>query len=313
MRPEILLDTDIGGDVDDALALALALRSPEIHLALITTVFADSVLRARIARKIVSLANIVGIPVVAGCNLPLLRRYIPTLDGHEGRDLILDDEDGLPITPGYAVDHLVTHIMEAAEPPILVTIGPLTNVALALVKEPAIAKRVREVVIMGGYVYPAQFAGHIFPPRTDYNLVADPEAARLVLEAGWPITLVPIEITTQVWLDNNERAELRAAGSPLALALSKQIDNWVAYLEHALIGSTSWPREAAVAFLHDPLALATAFEHRFVTLTALHIRVEMEDGVPRTLPDPLKEPNMQVVTRVDAQAFKRWLLDRLKT
>lgn len=311
MVQRIILDTDIGGDVDDLLALALALRSPEIELSLVTTVFSDSVLRARIARKLLMMEGQEHIPVAAGCNLPLMRRHTPGLDGHEGRDFLQDERDGLPIHPGHAADHLVSAIMDADQPPVLVTIGPLTNVALALIKEPDIARRVREVVVMGGYVYPAAFGKQLFGVRADYNLVADPEAAELVLGAGWPLTLVPIEVTTRVWFNDDDREELRSAGTPLALALSRQIDNWISLLQRVLSQPSSWPSEAALAFLHDPLTVATAFEPRFVTLTPMHIDVRMQDGVPRTIPDPLKPPNMRVATDVDAPAFRRWLLGRL--
>lgn len=311
MIKTIILDTDMGGDVDDAIALSLAMRAPEIDLALVTTVSADTIVRARIARKLLQLDGHDGVMVAAGCSRPLLRRSSPQLDGHEGRGLLLDERDGLPIAEGHAIDYIIKLIMSCSEPPTLVTVGPLTNIALAVIKEPAIIQRVAEVVIMGGYIYPAVVGNQVLGVKADYNLVCDPEATQIVLEAGWPIVLVPIEITTRVWFDDADRARLRSAGTPLADALSTQIDIWLQVLKQALTQPGSWPPEAARAFLHDPLALATAFDHRFVTLTPLHIRVYMEDGVPRTLPDPLKTPNMLVATDVDAPAFRRFLLDRM--
>jgi purine nucleosidase len=311
MTKSIILDTDIGGDVDDAIALCLAMRSPEIKLALVSTVHANAVLRARIARKLVQIDGHEGVIIAAGCDRPLLRRTTPQLDGHEGRDLLFGDQDGLPIARGHAVDYIINLIMESAEPPTLVTIGPLTNIALALIKEPAIVQRVAEVVIMGGYVYPAAIGGQVLGPAADYNLVTDPEATQLVLEAGWPIVLVPIEITTRVWLNDTDREILREAGTPLTKTLSSLIDIWIDVLKQALSQPGSWPPDAARAFLHDPLALTTAFDRRFVTLTPLHIRVLLEGGIPRTLPDPLKEPNMLVATDVDAPGFRRFVLERL--
>jgi purine nucleosidase len=311
MTKSIILDTDMGGDVDDALALSLAMRSPEISLALVTTVHADTTLRARVARKLLQLAGLDGVIVAAGCNRPLLRRSVPQMDGHEGRGLLTDEHDGLPIAEGHAVDYIIKLIMSSPEPPTLVTIGPLTNIALAVIKEPAIILRVAEVVIMGGYVYPAVVGKQVLGVKADYNLVSDPEATQVVLEAGWPIVLVPIEITTRVWFDDTDRECLRSAGTPLTDALSTQIDIWIEVLKRALSQPGSWPPEAARAFLHDPLALATAFDRRFVTLTPMHIQVRMEDGVPRTLPDPLKAPNMLVATDVDASAFRKFCLSRL--
>jgi purine nucleosidase len=311
MTKTIILDTDIGGDVDDALALSLAMRSPEINLVLVTTVHADTVLRARVARKLLQLDGHDKVIVAAGCERPLLRRSAPQMDGHEGRGLLVDERDGLPIAQGHAVDYIIKLIMDSPEPPTLVTIGPLTNIALAIIHEPTIIQRVAEVVIMGGYVYPAVVGGQVLGVKADYNLVSDPEATQLVLEAGWPIILVPIEITTRVWFDDADRERLRSAGTPLTDALSTQIDIWLEVLEQSLSQPSTWPQEAARAFLHDPLALATAYDRRFVTLTPMHIRVYMEDGVPRTLPDPLKPPNMLVATEVNAPAFRRFLLERL--
>lgn len=310
MTKTIILDTDIGGDVDDALALSLAMRSPEINLALVTTVHADVVLRARVARKLLQMDGHDAVTVAAGCDRPLLRRSTPQMDGHEGRGLLVDERDGLPIAPDHAVDYIIKLIMSSPEPPTLVTIGPLTNIALAIIKEPAIIQRVAEVVIMGGYVYPAVVGGQVLGLKADYNLVSDPEATQLVLEAGWPIVLVPIEITTRVWFDDADRQRLRSAGTPLADALSTQIDIWLDVLER-VIPQTQLPHEYVRAFLHDPLAVATAFDRRFVQLTPLHIRVVLEQGITRTLPDPLKEPNMLVATEVDAPAFRHYLLERL--
>lgn len=310
MTKTIILDTDIGGDVDDALALSLAMRSPEINLALVTTVHADVVLRARVARKLLQMDGHDAVTVAAGCDRPLLRRSTPQMDGHEGRGLLVDERDGLPIAPDHAVDYIIKLIMSSPEPPTLVTIGPLTNIALAIIKEPAIIQRVAEVVIMGGYVYPAVVGGQVLGLKADYNLVSDPEATQLVLEAGWPIVLVPIEITTRVWFDDADRQRLRSAGTPLADALSTQIDIWLDVLER-VIPQTQLPHEYVRAFLHDPLAVATAFDRRFVQLTPLHIRVVLKQGITRTLPDPLKEPNMLVATEVDAPAFRHYLLERL--
>ncbi|MHB1356951.1 MAG: nucleoside hydrolase [Anaerolineae bacterium] len=311
MTKTIILDTDMGGDVDDAIALSLAMRSPEINLALVTTVYADTVLRARVARKLLQLDGHDGVMVAAGCERPLLRRSVPKLDGHEGRGLLANEQDGLPIEQGHAIDYIIKLIMTSSEPPTLVTIGPLTNIALAIIREPAIIQRVAEVVIMGGYIYPAVVGHQVLGVKADYNLVCDPEATQIVLEAGWPIVLVPIEITTRVWFDDADRECLRNAGTVLTDALSAQIDIWIKVLKQSLSQPSSWPPEAARAFLHDPLALATAFDRRFVTLTPMHIRVLMEDGVPRTLPDPLKETNMLVATDVDAPAFRQFLLERL--
>ena len=150
------------------------------------------------------------------------------------------------------------------------------------------------------------------PWSTDFNLIIDSEAARIVLQAPWQqITLVPVETTLQVWFDDDDRAALRAAGTPLTSALSIQIDHWLDYLHTKAGEPGSWEYETERAYLHDPLALAAVFEPRFLTFTPMHIRVEIQDGLLRTLAVDGQLPNMLVATAVDAPGFRQWMLERL--
>ena len=313
---QIILDTDIGTDVDDALALALAARSPEVELLAVTTACGDAALRARIARKVLSLAGRDDVPVAAGCGPSLLRTNPGFMLGNEGKGILESAVDGTPYSPRHAVDLLVDRIREAPGKPTLVVVGPVTNIALAIIKEPWIIERVKEIVIMGACLYPERVSvgGDVIPesiaPRLEHNLGSDPEAAEVVLGAGIPTVLVPVEVTTKVWLTDEDRSILRGADTPLTDALSAAVDIWVDTIQDFL---PSWglPARFGRAYLHDPLALVTAFDRRFVEIEPMHVRLERGGLWLRTIREPGKEPNAEVAVSVDAPAFRAFFLDRV--
>src|SRR5262245_24165922 len=158
----IVLDTDIGSDVDDALCLALAIAAPEIELIAVTHVSGDTRLRARISRRLLDLGGRGAVPVSAGRSEPLDggRRFV--WFGHEGVG-ILDDEPGIPVPNDDAVE-VLCRIFRTPGDRELVTIGPLTNVAAALDRDPSIAGNVRQLTVMGGYLRGATYGGVSFPP-----------------------------------------------------------------------------------------------------------------------------------------------------
>ena len=150
MTQRIVLDTDMGSDVDDALCLALALASPEIELSAVTNVGRESRLRAQVSRKLLELAGYAGIPVHAGCRVPVLAGETFNWFGHEGLG-ILDPSEEPPLESEHAVDALL-RLFDEGNDLELVAIGPLTNIAVALMKDPDLAGRVRRLTIMGGHV-----------------------------------------------------------------------------------------------------------------------------------------------------------------
>jgi len=314
---QIIIDTDIGTDVDDALALALAARSPEIELLGVTTACGDAALRARIARKILSLAGKEEIPVAAGCGPSLLRTNPGFMLGHEGEGILEGDEDGTPYYPEHAVDLLVDKIKEAPEKLTIVTIGPVTNVALAIIKEPWIIERVERLVIMGACLYPERVGGgkveipEQLAARMEHNLGIDPEAAEVVLGAGIPTVLVPAEVTYSVWLTDQDRSTLRGINTPLANTLSTAVDIWVEVFQK-FFPTLGLPASLGRAYLHDPLAVATAFDRRFVEIEPMHVRLERREGALRTLREPGKEPNAEVAVSVDGAAFRAFFLERMR-
>lgn len=300
----ILLDTDIGTDVDDAIAVALLLASPELDVRAITTVSGDVRLRARIAKKMLSLAGRTDVPVAAGVREPLLRQRSFLWLGHEG-DGILADDDLLSLSAEHGVDLLIDVVMR--ERPHVVAIGPLTNLAVAIIKEPAIIGAITHLTVMGG-----AFGITEDPtvPMVDYNLGSDPEASLVVLSAGIPATLVPLDVTWKVRLTESELARLRKVRSPLVRALYQAMEVWWPVHQAVFAGQRSYPHDV-VAFLHDPLTLASVFERSFLTLSERRLRPTLHDGLFRLVDDEAG-PTFEIVEQVAADVFKEFLLDRLE-
>src|SRR5262245_22912722 len=174
MQRRIVLDTDIGTDVDDALALALALASPELELVAVTTVSGDSTLRARIAARILALGGRAEVPVHAGCTEPLGGTAGFAWFGHEGTGILDESRDAL--APEPAADAL-SRLFRQVDDLELVTVGPLTNVAVALERDPALARRIVRLTAMGGWLRGVVIGGNSPQPAVDYHLFSDPVAA----------------------------------------------------------------------------------------------------------------------------------------
>jgi purine nucleosidase len=309
----IILDTDIGTDVDDALALAFALRHPEVDLAAVTTVSGDTHLRAQIAARLLALAGPPAgragrsdVEVAAGVREPLLRQGRMFWAGHEGQRLLEDGED-LPLSPRHGVDLLVESLR--AEEMEVVTIGPQSNLAAALVKEPSVAARISHLTVMGGFFHACELDGRAVPPTVDYNLNADPEAAVRALSASIPTTFVPADVTMRAWLLERDLRRLEESKDALAQALARLVRIWTP-LQRRLLEALGLPAQAeVVAILHDPLAVATVVDRRFVKTERLKTTVAVVDGWARTFIDPAAGREVEVVTDVDARAFAEFWLE----
>jgi len=204
-RP-IIIDTDPGQD--DAIAILLALASPELSVLGITAVAGNVPLSLTEtnARALVELAGRPEIPVFAGCARPIVRALVTAEEVHgktglDGADL---PPPAVPLQETHAVDWLVATLMEAEPGTItLCTLGPLTNIAMAMVREPAIVPRIREIVAMGG----GFFEGGNTTPAAEFNIYVDPHAAQVVFESGVPMTLAPLDLThkalmPRAWIDS---------------------------------------------------------------------------------------------------------------
>jgi purine nucleosidase len=317
----IILDTDVGTDVDDALAIAFALAAPDLEVVGITTVHADAPLRARIAQRLLQLAGRPEIPVIAGASLPLAPalpsrfHWPPVLWGHEGEGLLTPEERLLTADLALPADDAARFIIERAGSTPgeigVIAIGPLTNLARALRLEPRLAGWIGDLTIMGGMVDPTRVP---WPPVLETNLNADPAAAEAVFASGIPITLVGFEVTTQVFLTADQRAQMSTWQHPLSDALVDQMERMRVRFrdfsrEHDL--PTDIFQEGQT-YMHDPLAVYCATRWRHVSLRRTHVALEVHDRVLRTIQYADRTPNLRVCVAVDAPAFVRHWLRRIR-
>jgi purine nucleosidase len=292
----LVLDTDLGTDVDDALALAYAARHPRIELRAVTTVSADAVARARMAAHLLALGGHSGIEVAAGIGGNDERAWY----GHEGKGLAGPWHEQA-ISRRHGVD-----VLTSIEPGTsIAAVGMLSNIAAAIGGDPAWHRLPPRVAVMGGVFAPLVWEDTSLPPRRDHNLMVDPEAAVTALNADLPLLYVPCDVTFSTALETRHLDALRG-GDALCRALASLIDVWTPVL-HARAGGHL--RLGRVAALHDPLTVAALVEPDLVTVERLPVSVAVHRGVVRTFIDPLEGQPVDVVRDVDPDAFADHWLD----
>ncbi|MHB9024984.1 MAG: nucleoside hydrolase [Armatimonadota bacterium] len=254
----VILDTDIGGDIDDTWALAFLLRSPELDLKLVTTATGDTIYRAKIVAKMLEIAGRVDIPVGIGLrDLKCERsRYQPQAPWVEGYDLtrypgtVADD----------GVDTLVRAIMDAPEPVTVIAIGPLTNMAAALRREPRIAQRARFVGMHG-----CLRRSHDGSPEViaEYNVACDVPACQQVFTAGWEVTITPLDTCGIVRLQGENYRAVCASPDPLTRAVLENYRIW--------LHGEPYTRSS---ILFDTVAVYLAYAEDLLDVQPLGIRVD---------------------------------------
>jgi purine nucleosidase len=289
VRP-IILDTDVGTDVDDAFAIALAARSPELRLEAVTTVYGDVRLRARMARKLLALLGREDVAVGAGIGQPRTAGKQVYWGGWEGEGFLSAEDDSLSLDARHGVDLILDILRGAAEPITLVAIGPLTNIAAVLLRERSAAPRIREIICM---------AGTIVPGEEEWNVQCDPEAARIVFESGVPIKLGTRFIVNQPRLTQDHRHRLAQSDQPAVGALVSMLDLFLSRK-----GRDSTP-------MYDPVTLSMAFSDEYIQTEPMNVAVRWDDGVLRLEPQPDGEPNMDISVAVRPQEFVDALVRRL--
>lgn len=305
----LILDCDPG--VDDAVALMLAFRSPrELRLLGVTTVAGNvgPSLTARNARLIRELAGREDVPVYAGCERPLVRPPVDAghFHGESGLGSLPVFEPRAPLAGGHAVPFIVeTLLREPAGSVTLAVTGPMTNVALAMRLEPAIVQRIGRIVFMGG----ARSAGGNITASAEYNIYADPHAARIVCESGCTLVAMGLDVTHQLRATPDRVAALRARATPLAEAAATLLD---------FANSHDLYREPGPgAPLHDPCTIAWLLRPDLFELARARIAVETDAVL--TLGATAVEfrldagvvPRTQWATRVDAEGVFALLAQRL--
>ena len=307
-RREIIIDCDPGHD--DALAILLALASAEEVEVLAITAVAGNVplaLTAANARAVVELAGRRDLPVHAGCARPLVRElvtaeYIHGRSGLDGADL---PAPTLPLAAAHALDALIELVR--ARPPgsvTLCTLGPLTNVGMALLKAPDLAPRLKEIVLMGGAVGEGNIT-----PAAEFNIYVDPHAAKLVFEAGVPLTMFGLDVTHQALVTPARLAAIRALGTPVSAAVTGLLEFYNIY-DQTRRGRPGAP-------LHDPCTVAWLLRPELFSGRACHVAIETrgEHTLGRTVVDwsgRREVPaNATVIDRMDDDGFFALLTERL--
>ena len=221
MARKIIIDCDPGHD--DAMAILLAHGDPGVEICAITTVAGNQTLEKTTlnARRVCTVAGITNVPIAAGCDRPLLRTLVtaPRTHGESGLDGPSFGEPTVSVADAHAVDLIIDLVMESPGEISLVPTGPLTNIAMALRKEPRLVENVREVVLMGG----AYTRGNS-TPAAEFNIFVDPEAAAAVFDAGWPLTMVGLDLTHQALATRPVVERIAALGTPLSKIVVELIE-----------------------------------------------------------------------------------------
>jgi purine nucleosidase len=281
---KIIIDTDIGDDVDDAFAVALALRSPEVEILGITTTFGDTETRAKLADRLLGEAGRLDIPVAAGAATHANSSFTQRRYAEGGRFARASHPN--------AVNFILDQIRQNPNQITLVAIGPLVNVGALIDKDAGTFRKLKQVVMMGGSIergYGDPYA-EPRPPQPEWNIVNDIMSAQKLFASGVPIYMMPLD-STQLELDEVKRAFLFRQGTPLTDALT--------LLYH------QWGQQTPTLF--DPMTIAYIVDARLCPVQAMRIRVDDKGLTVREA----GEPNAQVCLSSDAEMFFRFYLGRM--
>lgn len=308
MTRKIIIDTDPGQD--DAVAILLALGSPELEVLGITCVAGNVplALTSKNARIVCELAGRRDVKVFAGCDRPLLRPLVTAeyVHGKTGLDGIPLPEPTMPLQDQHAVDFIIETLRSEAPGTVtLCPLGPLTNIATAFRRAPEIISKVEQIVLMGG----AYFEVGNTTPAAEFNIYVDPQAAEIVFKCGAPVVVVPLDATHKALTTRPRIEAFRALNTPVGAAVA----SWTDFFERfdmAKYGSEGAP-------LHDPCVIAwllrpDLFEGRFINV---EIETHSELTMGMTVADwwrvTKREPNAMFLRDVDAEGFYTLLTERL--
>lgn len=309
MPRRIIVDTDPG--LDDAVAILLALAAPDKLEVLGIIAVAGNLPLAqteRNARRVCELAGRRDVPVFAGCARPLLRPLATAerIHAETDRERLLLPEPTMPLQAQHGVDFLI-ETLRSAEPGAitLCALGPLTNIAMALVKAPDVAAKIRELVVMGGACFEL---GNV-TPAAEFNIHLDPHAAAIVIDSGVPITMIPLDVTLQVLSTPPRVAALRALGNRCGVAVA------------ALLTSFEENRRmhfgAHARALHDPSVIAYLLHPTLYQGREVNVAIETESllTMGMTVVDwwavTGRKANARFMTAVDAAGFYELLTEKL--
>jgi purine nucleosidase len=307
-KHQIIIDTDPGQD--DAVAILLALASPEIEVLGITAVAGNVPLALTEvnARKICELAGRPDVKVFSGAVRPMLRTLVTAehVHGRTGLDGPVLPDPKMPLQKQHAVDYIIETLMtRAAGTVTLCTLGPLTNIGLALVKEPRIASRIKHIIAMGG----GFFEGGNVTVAAEFNIYVDPHAARLVFEAGIPLALIPLDCTHQALTTKSRVEKFRVMKNNTGPAVAQMLDFFERF-DVEKYGSDGGP-------LHDPCVIAYLLNPKLFTARHINVSVECESELTMgmTVADwwgvSGRKPNATYCKAIDSDGLFALLTERL--
>jgi inosine-uridine nucleoside N-ribohydrolase len=285
---QIILDTDIGDDIDDAFALGLALHSPEVKVVGITTAWGDTALRARLVNRLLRETHRAGIPVAVGI---ATKSKVPFT---QARWALGGAASARRVD---AVDFLLRAIRENPEEITLVAIAPLTNLGAAIDRDPATFRKLKRVVLMGGSIrrgYDGPDGRAANAPSAEYNIASDVSAAKKLFASGVPIFMMPLD-STQLRMDAANRASLSRAGTPLAGALTALYRQW----------------GQQTPTLYDAMAVAYVAEPGLCPVTAMRVDVDGRGFTRARAGAGAGAANVSACLASDPARFFRFLMPRL--
>lgn len=292
---KIILDTDIGDDIDDALALTFAIMTGKLELLGVTTVFKNAEQRAELACCVLQTLDRPDIPVYAGIGRPLFES-IPDWEkgiaNHHPRqmEVLKKQVPSIKPQPGRAVDFIIDTVMNGDGDITLVPIGPLTNIAAAFIVEPRLAQKAK-ICLMGGVTNDL---------RAEWNILCDPDAAYVVFNTGVPITMVGLDVTLKCVMTDKQVAAIGAVDRPINQICFELIQLWG--------GENPKPRPT----LHDPLAMAVVIDPTFCEQREMRIETEIRADHLRGATVPVRgAPNASVCVDVDADRFMNYFVETL--
>lgn len=306
----IILDCDPGHD--DAMAILLALGNPNIDLIGVTTVGGNQSLEKVTynARATLEMAHATNIPVHAGCDRPMIRplEVAASIHGETGLDGVTLPKPTRPLDEGHAVNWIINTIMNSEPGTItLVPTGPLTNIAMAVRMESRIVSRVKEVVLMGGGYHVGNWSA-----VAEFNIKVDPEAAHVVFNEDWPITMVGLDLTHQALCTPQVQAKIDAIGTPLSAFASGLMD----FFRKAYQNNQDFIDPP----VHDPCTVAYLIDNSVVQTRRCPLDVEIKGDLTLGMtvadlrgPEPsASECHTQVATKLDFNKFWDLIIDALK-
>ena len=307
---KVIMDCDPGHD--DAIALLLASRADDIELLGVTTVAGNSELEntTRNARKVLDYAGVTDVDVYAGCERPMMR------DLYRLTGAIIHGEDGLggpkipdPVTPikeAHAVDFIIRALRESDEKIILIPTGPLTNIAMALIKAPDIKEKIERIIIMGGAV---NDPGNI-TSAAEFNIYVDPEAAKIVFASGCNIYLNTLDISMKAVFYEEDIERLRAQGDKISDIVAQLLDFFGStHIQH--FGFKACP-------IHDALCVGVLIDENLIEYQQTYLDISVND--PLTLGETVAdlwgitghEPNCYLSVKVDRELFVQMIQEHMQ-